>query len=177
MTPSSSEQQWSNLSLLRMSGYGFGMIGFGPGHGHHHSARTGPRVGSRRVEEHLPGCVGIQWAHGRCHDSAPGGTTQRSDQLASRTENPLHALGGDLCLSWTDRLGFAPNYATLFAVWLFMQANFNIGYGPSQALIRDLVPLSRVGAASSLKDPIGCHRGPVPHSHQQQTNRPGHRLN
>ena len=48
-------------------------------------------------------------------------------------------------------VGFAPNYLTLFGVWLFIQANFNVGYGPYQALIRDLVPLSRVGVASSLK--------------------------
>jgi len=48
-------------------------------------------------------------------------------------------------------VGFAPNYLTLFFVWLFIQANLNIGYGPYQALIRDLVPLSRVGVASSFK--------------------------
>ena len=48
-------------------------------------------------------------------------------------------------------VGFAPNYLTLFGVWLFIQANLNIGYGPYQALIRDLVPLSRVGVASSIK--------------------------
>ncbi len=56
-------------------------------------------------------------------------------------------------------VGFAPNYLTLFGVWLFIQANFNVGYGPYQALIRDLVPLNRIGVASSIKilaDAIGA---------------------
>jgi MFS family permease len=39
----------------------------------------------------------------------------------------------------------------LFVVWLFIQVNTSIAYGPSQALIRDLVPINRIGTASSLK--------------------------
>ena len=55
-------------------------------------------------------------------------------------------------------LRLAPNFVVLFAVWTFIQANINIVYGPGQALIRDLVPLNRIGAASSIKillDAIG----------------------
>ena len=45
----------------------------------------------------------------------------------------------------------APNYAVLFAVWIFIQANINIAYGPGLALIRDCIPLNRIGTASSVK--------------------------
>jgi len=45
----------------------------------------------------------------------------------------------------------APNFAVLFAVWVFIQANVNIAYGPGLALIRDCIPLPRIGMASSMK--------------------------
>ena len=45
----------------------------------------------------------------------------------------------------------APNFGVLFAVWIFIQANVNIAYGPGLALIRDCVPLNRIGMASSMK--------------------------
>ena len=45
----------------------------------------------------------------------------------------------------------APNFGVLFGVWLFIQANVNIAYGPGLALIRDCVPLNRIGMASSMK--------------------------
>jgi MFS family permease len=48
-------------------------------------------------------------------------------------------------------LGFISNYSSLFILWLFIQANASIGYGPFHALIRDLVPGSHIGVASSLK--------------------------
>ena len=45
----------------------------------------------------------------------------------------------------------APNFGVLFAVWIFIQANVNVAYGPGLALIRDYVPLNRIGMASSMK--------------------------
>ena len=48
-------------------------------------------------------------------------------------------------------LVLAPNWAALFGVWVFIQANLNIAYGPGMALIRDLVPRDRIGVASSVK--------------------------
>ena len=45
----------------------------------------------------------------------------------------------------------APNFGVLFAAWIFIQANVNIAYGPGLALIRDYVPLHRIGVASSMK--------------------------
>ena len=58
------------------------------------------------------------------------------------------------CLSVTlGMLGLASavNYLSLFVVWVLIQANASVGFGPFQALIRDLVPLDRLGVASSLK--------------------------
>ncbi len=45
----------------------------------------------------------------------------------------------------------AGSYWNLFIMWLFIQANASVGFGPFHALIRDLVPISRIGVASSLK--------------------------
>ncbi|NQW24532.1 MAG: MFS transporter [SAR202 cluster bacterium] len=45
----------------------------------------------------------------------------------------------------------APNFMVLLGVWVFIQANVNIAYGPGLALIRDWVPLNRIGMASSMK--------------------------
>ena len=45
----------------------------------------------------------------------------------------------------------APNFPVLFGVWIFIQANVNIAYGPGLALIRDCVPINRIGMASSMK--------------------------
>ncbi len=45
----------------------------------------------------------------------------------------------------------APNFAVLFGVWVFIQCNLNVAYGPGLALLRDLVPLNRIGVASAIK--------------------------
>ncbi|MDA1127650.1 MAG: MFS transporter [Chloroflexi bacterium] len=45
----------------------------------------------------------------------------------------------------------APNFPVLFGAWIFIQANVNIAYGPGLALVRDCVPLNRIGMASSMK--------------------------
>ena len=151
MTPSSAEQQWSNLSLLRMSGYGFGMIGF--------DLAMATIILPVLVQEVAP----EEWKNTYLAVLGFSGLMvaamiqplvgQRSDRTSSPLgrRTPYMLWGGIFVCLGLIGLGFAPNYATLFAVWLFMQANFNIGYGPYQALIRDLVPLSRVGVASSLK--------------------------
>ena len=48
-------------------------------------------------------------------------------------------------------LAMTTNYWSVFIMWLFIQANASIGFGPFHALIRDLVPIDRIGVASSLK--------------------------
>ena len=51
----------------------------------------------------------------------------------------------------SENVAFAAKYMALFGVWLFIQLNINIAYGPYQALIRDLVPAGRIGVAASFK--------------------------
>ena len=78
-------------------------------------------------------------------------------QLSDRTRSPLGRrvpfiiFGTVVVCASLIFLVLAPNLAALFAVWMFIQANLNIAYGPGMALIRDLVPRSRVGVASSVK--------------------------
>ena len=78
-------------------------------------------------------------------------------RLSDRTRSPLgrrvpYLLGGSvlICLGMVG-IGLAPTFWLLFAVWLFIQANINVSYGPYQALIQDLVPGARTGVASAFK--------------------------
>ncbi len=151
MTPARAEAQWSHLALLRLSAYGFGMIGFDlammtiilpvlvldvapPEFKNSYLAAlafTGLIVAAL-----------VQPMIGRYSDRTRTRLGRRVPYLLWGCAFVCVGLAG---------VGFAPNYPVLFGVWLFTQANFNIGYGPYQALIRDLVPISRIGVASSLK--------------------------
>ena len=78
-------------------------------------------------------------------------------RISDRTQSPLgRRIPFILWGSVFAALGLigvrlAPNFTVLFAVWIFIQANVNIAYGPGLALIRDYVPLNRIGMASSMK--------------------------
>ena len=78
-------------------------------------------------------------------------------RYSDRTRSPLGRRvpyllwGSGMVSAGLVGIGLAPSYAVLVLLWLFIQANLNIGYGPYQALIRDLVPASRIGVASSIK--------------------------
>ena len=63
----------------------------------------------------------------------------------------IAGLGYATLYLFAEDIAFAAKYLALFGVWLFIQLNVNIAYGPYQALIRDLVPVSRIGIAASLK--------------------------
>ena len=64
---------------------------------------------------------------------------------------PFILWGSALVCAGLVGVGLAPSYALLFAAWLFLQGAVNVGYGPYQALIQDLVPSGLVGKASSYK--------------------------
>ena len=86
-------------------------------------------------------------------------------RISDRTESPLgrrvpFILWGSIFAA-VGLIGIrlAPNFGVLFGVWIFIQANVNIAYGPGLALVRDYVPLSRIGMASSMKiisDAVGA---------------------
>ena len=151
MTPVRAEEQWSHLALLRLSAYGFGMIGFdlammtiilpvlvldvAP------EAFKNSYLSALAFTGLIVAAL-VQPVVGRYSD-------RTRTRLGRRIPYLLWGCAF-VCLGLVG-VGFAPNYPALFGVWLFTQANFNIGYGPYQALIRDLVPVHRIGVASSLK--------------------------
>ena len=84
-----------------------------------------------------------------------------SDRYQSRLgcRVPFILWGATLAAVGLVGIRLAPNFGILFAVWIFIQTNVNIAYGPGLALIRDCVPLDRIGMASSMKilsDAIGA---------------------
>ena len=78
-------------------------------------------------------------------------------RISDRTQSPLGRRvpfilwGSVFAAVGLVGIRLAPNFGVLFGVWLFIQANVNIAYGPGLALIRDCVPLNRIGMASSMK--------------------------
>ena len=78
-------------------------------------------------------------------------------RLSDRTRSPLGRRAPYLIwgICWVCAclagVRMAPDFWTLFGVWVFVQVNLNIANGPGQALIRDLVPPERINAASSIK--------------------------
>ena len=78
-------------------------------------------------------------------------------RISDRTQSPIGRRvpfilwGSVFAAAGLIGIRLAPNFGVLFGVWIFIQANINIAYGPGLALIRDLVPLNRIGMASSMK--------------------------
>jgi len=78
-------------------------------------------------------------------------------RISDRTESPLGRRvpfiiwGSVFAAVGLIGIRLAPNFGVLFGVWIFIQANVNIAYGPGLALLRDCVPLNRIGMASSMK--------------------------
>ena len=84
---------------------------------------------------------------------------------SDRTRSPLgrrvpYMLGGVICVCLgLAGLSFTLTLISFLIIWIFIQANAGISNAPYLALIGDLVPSSRIGAASSLKilaDAIGA---------------------
>jgi MFS family permease len=151
MTPARAEATWSHLALIRLSAYGFGMIGFDLAMMTIILPVLVLDVAPEEFKNSYLSALAftglivaalVQPMVGRYSD-------RTSTRLGRRVPYLLWGCAF-VCVGLVG-VGFAPNYPALFGVWLFTQANFNIGYGPYQALIRDLVPVNRIGVASSLK--------------------------
>ncbi len=145
------QQNWSSFTLMKLNSYGFGMIGF--------LLAMDTVVLPVLVSNLAP----VEWKNtylailGFSGLVLAGLIQPLVGRASDKTRSPLGRRIPYILWGWCFvsigliGVGFAPNYLTLFFAWLFIQANVNIGYGPYQALIRDLVPLSRVGVASSFK--------------------------
>ena len=151
MIQAASGSQWTHLGLLRLSGFGFGMIGFLLAMDTVVLPVLLLEVAPEALKNTYLGVLGI------------GGLVVAAlvqpvvGRFSDRTKSPLgrrvpYLVWGCLMVcAGLVGIGLAPSYGVLLLVWLFVQANLNIGYGPYQALIRDLVPVGRIGVASSIK--------------------------
>ena len=151
MIQSTAKSPWSHLGLLRLSGFGFGMIGFLLAMDTVVLPVLLLEVSPESLKNTYLGVLGI------------GGLIVAAlvqpvvGRYSDKTRSPLgrrvpYLLWGCVMVSaGLVGIGLAPSYGVLLLVWLFIQASLNIGYGPYQALIRDLVPTGRIGVASSIK--------------------------
>ncbi|MEE2880574.1 MAG: MFS transporter [Chloroflexota bacterium] len=144
-------QPWGVISLLRLGAFGFGISGFFMAM---ESVILPVLVmglvpdGAKNTLLSVLGLSGLMVA--ALVQPIAGWYSDRTRTRLGRRV-PYMIWG---CLSVTlGMLGLASavNYISLFVVWVLIQANASVGFGPFQALIRDLVPLNRLGVASSLK--------------------------
>ena len=144
-------QPWGVISLLRLGAFGFGISGFFMAM---ESVILPVLVmglvpdGAKNTLLSVLGLSGLMVA--ALVQPIAGWYSDRTRTRLGRRV-PFMIWG---CLSVTlGMLGLASavNYISLFVVWVLIQANASVGFGPFQALIRDLVPLNRLGVASSLK--------------------------
>jgi Na+/melibiose symporter-like transporter len=77
-----------------------------------------------------------------------------SDRTGSRLgrRKPFILAGIILALIFLFASGWVGSYAGLFIIWCMLQASLNTAQGPFQAYIPDLVPQSKKGLASGLKN-------------------------
>lgn len=142
---------WSSLALIRLNAFSFGLTGFVLAM----DTAVLPIIVLSLAPESLKNSYLAALGMGGLLVAAL--VQPLIGSLSDRTRSPLgrrvpYIVGGTVvvCASLVLTL-LAPNFVTLFAAWMFIQANLNVAYGPGMALIRDLVPRTRVGLASSLK--------------------------
>lgn len=151
MSRASAQKGWNSLSLIRLNAFSFGVTGFITAM----DTAVLPVIVLSLAPESLKNTYLAMLGMGGLLVAAV--IQPLIGRLSDRTRSPLgrrvpYIIGGTAVVCGSLALvALAPNFTALFAAWIFIQANLNIAYGPGMALIRDLVPRSRVGAASSIK--------------------------
>ena len=151
MTQVPLNQQWNAIALLRLSSFGFGITGFLMAMDTIVLPTLVLTVAPEGAKNTFVGILGLSGL------IVAALVQPMVGWYSDRTNTPLGRRVPFILWSCIfvalglSGLGFISNYSSLFILWLFIQANASIGYGPFHALIRDLVPVSRIGAASSLK--------------------------
>lgn len=151
MTQVRSGQQWNTIALLRLSSFAFGMTGFFMAMDAIVLPTLVLAVAPEGAKNTFLGALGLSGL------IVAGLVQPIVGWYSDRTNTPLgrrvpFILWSSLFVALgLIGLGFISNYSSLFILWLFIQANASIGFGPFHALIRDLVPVNRIGVASSLK--------------------------
>ena len=151
MAQGSSVENWSNWDLLKLNSFSFGITGFILAMD---TVILPVIVLTVAPEEFKNTYLAVLGISGLLMAAAVQPAIGR---ISDRTQSPLgrrvpFILWGSIFAA-TGLIGvhLAPNFMVLFGVWIFIQANVNIAYGPGLALIRDCVPLNRIGMASSMK--------------------------
>ena len=146
-----SETNWSSLALIRLNAFSFGVTGFILAM----DTAVLPAIILSIAPDHLKNSYLAALGLGGLVVAAL--VQPQIGRLSDRTRSPLgrrvpYIIAGTLVVCGSLILVLlAPNHWALFAAWMFIQANLNVAYGPGMALIRDLVPRTRVGVASSIK--------------------------
>jgi MFS family permease len=151
MTAPSITRQWSTLGFLRLSAFGFGITGLFLAL----DTVILPVLVLGIAPEHLKNTyLGVLGFSGLAMSAVAqvviGGFSDHTHSRWGRRV-PYLMAGCALACVGAVGIGLAHSYLALLGAWLFLQVALSIGYGPYQALIRDLVPVRRIGVASSLK--------------------------
>ena len=149
------EKSWSSFALIRLNAFSFGVTGFIMAMDTAVLPVIVLSLAQENLQESLKNTYLAVLGMGGLLIAA---IVQPSiGRLSDGTRSPLgrrvpYIIAGTLAVCGSLALTLlAPNFWALFAAWMFIQANLNVAYGPGMALIRDLVPRTRVGVASSIK--------------------------
>ena len=151
MSQATTQPRWSSFALFRLNAFSFGVTGFILAM----DTAVLPVIVLSLAPESLKNTYLAMLGMGGLLVAAV--VQPLIGRLSDQTRSPLGRrvpyiiFGVTVVCSSLALLALAPNWAALFGVWMFIQANLNIAYGPGMALIRDLVPRDRIGVASSVK--------------------------
>ena len=151
MTQPPSEFRWTNLALFRLGAFGFGITGFFMALDSIVLPILVLELAPEGAKNTFLGALGLSGLIvAALVQPLVGWYSDRTSTPLGRRV-PFMLWGCTFVCLGLAGLGFLSNYLSLFVLWLFIQANASIGYGPFQAVIRDFVPIHRIGVASSLK--------------------------
>ena len=151
MAQGSSVEKWSQWDLLKLNSFSFGITGFILAMDTVVLPVIVLTVAPDEFKNTYLAILGISGLIMAAMVQPTIGRISDRTQSAFGRRVPFIISGAVFSAIGLVGIRLAPNFGILFAVWIFIQANVNIAYGPGLALIRDCVPLNRIGMASSIK--------------------------
>ena len=151
MAQGSSVENWSQWDLLKLNSFSFGITGFILAMDTVVLPVIVLTVAPDEFKNTYLAILGISGLLMAAMVQPTIGRISDRTQSAVGRRVPFIISGAVFSAIGLVGIRLAPNFGVLFAVWIFIQANVNIAYGPGLALIRDCVPLNRIGMASSMK--------------------------
>ena len=151
MAQGSSVEKWSQWDLLKLNSFSFGITGFILAMDTVVLPVIVLTVAPDEFKNTYLAILGISGLVMAAMVQPTIGRISDRTQSAFGRRVPFIISGAVFSAIGLVGIRLAPNFGVLFAVWIFIQANVNIAYGPGLALIRDCVPLNRIGMASSMK--------------------------